>query len=171
MTRTSFLDWMAPGTAGRGFTILELVIVMAIIATLSAMALPQFSRMIRDQRVKNAAMDFYASMIMARSEAIKQGNDITINPNSAANWASGWQIVDSGGATVKIQDAIPGVAATGPANLVYRRDGRLSNTAAQTFVLSSPTDATIAARCVRIDPSGRPNIKTDTNNNIADGCQ
>jgi Tfp pilus assembly protein FimT len=110
-------------------------------------------------------------MILARSEAIKQGNDVTITPTSAANWASGWQIVDSGGATVKNQDAIPGVAATGPANLVYRRDGRLSNTAAQTFVLSSSTDTTITARCLRIDPSGRPNIKTDTNHDIADGCQ
>jgi type IV fimbrial biogenesis protein FimT len=155
----------------RGFTIIELMITITILAILAGAGIPQFSRMIRDQRVKNAALDFYASLALARSESIKQGTDVALNPNSAANWAAGWQIVDASGATVKIQNAIPGVAATGPTSLTYRRDGRVSDTTVQTFVLSSPTDATITARCVRVDPSGRPAIKVDTNNNIADGCQ
>lgn len=159
-----------PG-ASRGFTLLEAIVVVAIIGILAAEGVPAMGRMIKDQRVRNATQDFYASLAFARSESIKRGTDVIINPATSTNWGAGWTVVDNGGATLKIQNAITGVAATGPGGLTYKRDGRLSDTTAQMFVLTSSTDATITARCIRIDPSGRPNIKVDTNGNSADGCQ
>jgi len=147
------------------------MITLLILAIMVSFALPSFGRFIRDQRVKNAAFDVYASIILARSESIKRGSDVQVSPTSTANWALGWSVVDSGGTNLKVQNAIAGVVTTGPASLTYQRDGRIASVAAPIFVVSAQDDATITARCIRVDPSGRPNIKVDTNNVVADGCQ
>jgi hypothetical protein len=42
---------------------------------------------------------------------------------------------------------------------------------APTFVVKASDSTSTTARCVRVDLSGRPNIKVDTNSNPADGCQ
>jgi type IV fimbrial biogenesis protein FimT len=154
-----------------GFTIVELLITVTVLGILAAFALPEFSNFVRDQRVKTAISDVYASFIYARSEAIKRSANVDVIPNNTADWAAGWAVKDAGGTNLKVQDAISGVTIAGEGGTItYRRDGRLS-AAIATFVLSSPDSGSITARCLRIDPSGRPNIKVDTNGNPADGCQ
>jgi len=157
--------------AARGFTLTELMIAVTILGILSAFSLPSLKRFVSDQRVKTATSDFYASMVYARSEAIKRAADVNIVPTNTADWTAGWIVKDSGGTSLRVQDAISGVAVTGAtATITFRRDGRLT-AAIPIFVLKSPSDNTITARCLRIDPSGRPSIKVDTNGNPADGCQ
>ena len=154
-----------------GFTIVELLITVTVLGVLAALALPEFNNFVRDQRVKTAISDVYASFIYARSEAIKRSADVQVVPNDTDNWAAGWAVKDAGGTNLKVQDVISGVTIAGEdGTVMYRRDGRLS-AAIATFVLSSPDASSITARCLRIDPSGRPNIKVDTNGNPADGCQ
>lgn len=155
-----------------GFTLVELMIGITVIGILATAALPSFGKFIRDQRVKTAATDVYTSIIYARSEAIKRGADIAIVPNApAGDWAAGWS-VQVAGANLRVQDPIGGVTVTpAAATITYRRDGRISGTAATTLILSAVGDTTVTARCVRVDPSGRPNIKVDSNGNPGDGCQ
>ena len=155
--------------AGRGFTLIELMISITVLAILVGVAAPSMSSLVRDQRVKTATFDVYASLAYARSEAIKRNATVDITPNGA-DWGGGWR-VQSGGTALKNQDALSGISITGPAGTTYQRDGRISGTAAPTFVVKSADDNTITARCVRVDLSGRPNIKVDTNKNPSDGCQ
>lgn len=158
------------GTTSKGFTIVELLITVTVLGVLAAVALPSFTSFVRDQRVKTAISDVYATFIYARSEAIKRSADVQVVPNGA-DWAAGWAVKDAGGTNLKVQDAISGVTISGEGGTItYRRDGRLS-AAIPNFVLSSPDSSSITARCLRIDPSGRPNIKVDSNGNPADGCQ
>ena len=156
----------------RGFTIVELMIAVGVLAILSSAALPELSKLVRDQRIKAATSDVYVSLIYARSEAIKRNQNVALcaSTNGSAcagstNWATGWIVFeDSDGdglpATaadiLRKQDAISGITLTGAgANVSYRRDGRLT-AAPPNFVVSGTS---VTSRCVRMDVSGRPNIK------------
>ena len=153
----------------RGFTITEIMFTLVILGILTAFALPQMNEFVRDQRVKAATQDVFATLLYARSEAIKRAADVNVDP-VATNWAGGWSVAASG-TNLKVQESIGGVSISGPVSgaLVFRRDGRLSGTV-PVFVVSSALSAQVTARCIRIDPSGRASILTDTNGNPSDGC-
>lgn len=155
-----------------GFTIIELMATLAVLAILVSLAAPSLSNLVRDQRVKTATFDVYSSLAFARSEAIKRNEDVDLVPAST-EWAAGWRVqVQSDSTVLKRQDPLPAMSITGPAGtLTYRRDGRLAGVAGPTFVVKSTENAAITARCVRIDLSGRPNIQVDTNKDSTDGCQ
>jgi type IV fimbrial biogenesis protein FimT len=167
---TKILPTTRSRAAAKGFTLVELMITLTVLGILVTFALPSLGDLVRDQRVKAATSDVYASFIYARSEAIKRNANVEVVPNGA-DWAAGWLVKDAGGNSLKAQDAIAGVSISGEGGTItYRQDGRLS-AAIATFVLSSPDSSSVAARCLRIDPSGRPNIKVDANGVPADGCQ
>ncbi len=154
----------------RGFTLIEMLITITILAILLALALPSMLALIRDQRVKAATYDVYATFIFARSEAIKRNANVLITPN-ATDWGGGWRVL-AGTSSLKAQTAISKISISGPAGTVaYQRDGRISGTASPSFVVKSFDDNSITARCISIDLSGRPSIKVDTNHNPSDGCQ
>ena len=81
----------------RGFTLVELLVTMTLVAILSAIALPSLSSFVTNSRVSSRANDFVAAINLARSEAVKRSSGVTICPSSnaatcatAADWASGW---------------------------------------------------------------------------------
>ena len=87
--------------AMRGFTAIELMVVVSIIAVLAALAGPSFTQMIESWRVRDATESLRSTLYLARSEAIKYGGQVVIQklPNntngctSASNtsdWDCGW---------------------------------------------------------------------------------
>ena len=79
-------------TSPRGFTAIELVIVMAIVAVLAALALPDLSNLLVNQRLRAAGTDLMSSLIVARSEAIKRNGPVEIRPASGTDWTKGWVV-------------------------------------------------------------------------------
>ena len=85
-----------------GFTAIELMVTVAIVAILAALAGPSFTPLIERWRVRDAAETLTSSLYYARSEAIKRGGNIIIikNPNSGTcttaagdtQWGCGWRI-------------------------------------------------------------------------------
>ncbi len=65
-------------TLQRGFTLVEVIIVLVIIAILSAIALPLLSRYIPNMRLAGAARDIYSTMMQAKTEALQRSEDVTI---------------------------------------------------------------------------------------------
>ena len=147
---------MNSAARSRGFTLTELMIVLAVAATLVAAALPSYNDFVRNQRVKTASFDVFSSLVYARSEAVTRNGSVTLTP-TGGNWASGWTITEAGGSVLRSQDALPSITITGPASVVYTGSGRLS-AAVGTFQLST-TGSGITTRCITIDLSGRPVTK------------
>ena len=141
-----------------GFNIVELMVVVFIIGALAAIAGPDMARMIRTQRIKTSAFDVLASLTLARSEAIKRNVTVTITP-TAGDWAKGWTVRDSNNNIVKEQGELGSVTVTGPANVRYASNGRLSGAAAPEFDLSTTDVAAGSLRCIKVDLSGRPVAK------------
>jgi type IV fimbrial biogenesis protein FimT len=137
-----------------GFTIIEMMIVVLIMATLAALAAPSMRKMILTQRVKTASFDVFSGMVLARSEAIKRNVSVTLTP-TGADWVNGWAATDPNGVVLARQDPFTGIAIAGPASVTYNGAGRLSG-AVVPFSLSSPDLPATGGRCIKIDLSGRP---------------
>lgn len=141
----------------RGFTMLELMVVVAIIAILAALAAPSFNKLILDQRIKTMAADLNASLARARSEAVKRNTNVTLTPTGT--WQNGWTIADpnNAGTNIESHSGYTGLAATGPASVTYQSSGRIQGAAVPNINISAPAGSTF--RCVAVDLSGHPYVK------------
>ncbi len=61
-----------------GFSFSELMIVMAMVAILSAIATPSILRGLPEKRLKNAARNLYADMQRARLQAVQENRKISV---------------------------------------------------------------------------------------------
>jgi len=167
----------------RGFTMIELLAVIAILGILSTMAAPSFRSFIVSQRIKSASFDIMSSLIMARSEAIKRNALVDIVPKAhpvtgVVSWSSGWDIVSPSGSSTILQSksALQGVSDTGLTvtcyygttagacqTITYNGNGRLNLTGNAPSIQIVASDASTATgfgtRCIYLDLSGRPSSK------------
>jgi type IV fimbrial biogenesis protein FimT len=139
----------------RGFTLIEMMVVIGIVAILGAIAAPNLSAMVKRQRIKTAAFDVFASLTYARSEAIKRNTTVTITPVSAGNWAKGWQIKDGNNNVLRDQKGWDNLTMTGPATVAFGGTGRLSAGSGTPFGLTGDDSYVVSSRCVTLDLSGR----------------
>ncbi|HLO64999.1 MAG TPA: Tfp pilus assembly protein FimT/FimU [Azonexus sp.] len=82
-----------------GLTMVELLITLAVLAILLAIGIPSFQGLIASTRVTNATNELLSAFAQARSEAIRQGQRVTIcisangvQCTNAGNWEQGWII-------------------------------------------------------------------------------
>lgn len=78
----------------RGFTLVELTVVLAIAAVLLALATPDLTALIRHQQLKSASADLFAAIGMARSQALARGQVVKLLPRDplGADWRRGWRV-------------------------------------------------------------------------------
>lgn len=83
-----------------GFTLIELVTVLAISAVMMSIALPDLRQMIRSQQLKAAVNDLFGAVELTRSQAIARGRKVELVPadDAALDWSRGWVVfVDQNG--------------------------------------------------------------------------
>lgn len=84
-----------------GFTLLELIITIAIVGILVGVAIPSFTSIITSNRLTAYANELVTTLNLARNEAVKRGISVTVrkvddnsftNKGAGANWEDGWDI-------------------------------------------------------------------------------
>ena len=142
--------------AQRGFTLIEMLTVVSILAILMAVVAPGLGSFLAGQRVKAAAYDLTAALLMARSEALKRNGSVRIS-RSGSSWSNGWTVaVVANDTTVNTQGPLNAMLDFGeaPEAIVFNAYGRVSSpVAAVKFQLGSSA-APQSKRCITLSLSG-----------------
>jgi len=139
----------------RGFTLIELMVVVSIMAIMASLAVPSFQQLMAAQRVRVTGYNIVSDLVLARSEAVKRGENVTLTPVSG-DWTQGWSVnVAASALMLRGQGRIgSGVQfTTSPSSITFDRNGR---TNLLTVVRFGLYDGTSNRRCISLDPSGRP---------------
>jgi len=87
--------------SSRGFTLVELIVALAVAAILLAMAVPSLGDLLRNNRLAAANNELVTSLNVARAEALRRGRPVTVCASadqrscaSSNNWATGWVVFE-----------------------------------------------------------------------------
>lgn len=166
----------------RGFTLIEILVVISMMALLAALAAPSFNQAILSNKLTSYSNTFMASAQIARSEAIKRNVQVTLCRSAdgatcatSGTWQQGWIVM------CKYNSATPGVCVSGGSEtLLIQAQPALSAdyrfTGDQYSLLFDPTGvgsttATLAMcrylpssgnqeRAISVSALGRPTIAT-----------
>lgn len=75
-----------------GFTLIELMIVVALIAIIALVAVPSFERLIESNRLKSTTNDVLGTLNYARSEAVRRGEPVAVRA-AAGGFENGLEVV------------------------------------------------------------------------------
>lgn len=73
----------------KGFTIVELIVILVILTIVSLLLLPSLSTYFTQNRLKSAAESLYANILFARTSAIQQSANVTLMLHSGSSWCYG----------------------------------------------------------------------------------
>lgn len=148
---------MKSKTTAKGFTLVELMVTLAIVAILATVAVPSFQDMVNNNRLTSQANEFITALNYSRSEAVKRGTSITLTANTDG-WQAGWTIGD-GTDTIRNYAAFSGGSALTSSSdtVTYKGTGFVSGAADLTFDLcDNRTNET--GRRIKISVTGRVSV-------------
>lgn len=149
-----------------GVSLIELMIAISILAIILFLGVPSFQSFFESSRARTISNDMTATLQLARSEAIKRRETVTVCVRNAdgsdcsassTDWNDGWLIIDSNNNPIRVwaplSSNINGNGLDGSlANLSFDRSGSASQAA--TFEVNVVNNE----RCINIAITGRVNV-------------
>lgn len=171
-----------------GFTLIELMVTVALIAIMLALAAPSMTAFQRNAELTSFTNSMLASINAARGEAMKRGRYAMVVPADGTDWNSGWVVfldvdrsqtyAEASDITISAREAAPsylsisanGPAAATPPYIMFDASGYSKTKAAafgaNTFEIKrndvSGTDQLTQTRRIKIASTGRVRICTPT---------
>ena len=138
-----------------GFTLVELLVTIAIAAILLTLAAPSYTDLILTQEVRTSAQNLQTTLIFARSEAIKRASDVQVIP-SGSDWKNGWTVRLADGTVLRSQSALNAqLASIAGATITYGSDGHIPPPTPGVITFRVSGNPRVTTRCLRTDLSGR----------------
>lgn len=106
----------------RGFTLIELMVVIAIIAIIAGIAVPNYQSSMQNTRETSARNSLVGALQLARSEAVTRGLTVTVTTDGST-----W-VVNDGTNDIRVIEIPDGVAADNVA-VTFQTNGRPQITA------------------------------------------
>lgn len=170
----------------RGFSLLEIVVVLAILAIGAALAMPMFRDVIRNTAVSNSTNDLVTALSSARAESIRRGLQVAVvSAGGNADWSGGWSVIadsDRSGTFTGADEVVstfPPLAAqyrvyaknaAGDDSIaVFNMNGGLA-TAGFDFNVCFPSNDSNKSRRVRVRTSGNVSSHKNTAGSPATAC-
>ncbi|MDT3718948.1 GspH/FimT family pseudopilin [Pseudomonas oryzihabitans] len=130
-----------------GFTLIETMVAIAILAIVISIAAPSFTRMLQSNRAAVMSNELLGALQMARSEALKRRMDVMLcRRNVAGNacengtdWTAGWLLIQ-GNNVIRAWEPTTGIVLTGVnSGVTYHSNGMTSIADPQAFSVNTAT--------------------------------
>jgi type IV fimbrial biogenesis protein FimT len=172
-----------------GFTTVELLVTMVVIAILLAIGVPSYKYMTNSSRMSSEINGLLGDLQYARSEAIREGQTVSLCVSSdgvtcsgSTSWQKGWIVfpdpnrtdTPAAGSTLRQQSAFTGItpdtltSSTAISAVSFNRDGFAQSVggaafAATTLTLHEKTSSKNYTRCLLVSAMGLMQTETAVN--------
>lgn len=148
-----------------GFTLVELIIVLAIAGMVMAFAVPAYRDFVARSMTQTTAGQFMRAAQTARTEAIRLGGSVTICGQSSAascaantgSWSDGWRVyTTTASGTSLLLSFTPEqtmIASASTASMTFAQSGRVNGGSDFTITFSTPDNR--ASSTITVESYGR----------------